>query len=59
MINKFIKDEDELSELFYDIEQNKDSTFTLSEQQMIRFMDLTTEVRNMSKQFDDLKYIYR
>ena len=58
MINKFIKDEDELSEMFYDIDQNKDSTFTLSEKQMIRFMDLTTEVRNMSKQFDDLKYIY-
>ena len=58
MINKFIKDEDELSEMFYDIDQNKDSTFTLSEKQMIRFMDLTTEVRDMSKQFDDLKYIY-
>ena len=58
MINKFIKDEDELSEMFYDIDRNKDSTFTLSEKQMIRFMDLTTEVRNMSKQFDDLKYIY-
>ena len=58
MINKFIKDEDELSEMFYDIDQNKDSTFTLSEKQMIRFMDLTTEVRNMSKQFNDLKYIY-
>ena len=58
LINEFLKDEDELSDLFYDIEQNEDTTFTLSEKQMIRFMDLTTEVRNMAKQFDDLKYIY-
>ena len=58
IINKFMKDEEEISELFYDIDQNEDSTFTLSEKQMIRFMDLTTEVREMAKQFDELKYIY-
>ena len=58
IINKFMKDEKEVSELFYDIDQNEDSTFTLSEKQMIRFIDLTTEVREMARQFDELKYIY-
>ena len=58
ILNKFKETSKEVDEIFYDVEQNKDSTFTLSEKQMIRFIELTGEVQNMEEQFDKLKEIY-
>ena len=58
IIDNFKKHDDELAMFYYDLEMNDNSTFTLTDKQMNRFLTLISEVREMADEFDKLKDIY-
>ena len=58
IIENYNKNDEKLIDMILEIEPDKYGNYTFNEKQLNRFIELTNDVKDMAKEFDELKYIY-
>lgn len=58
IIENYNKNDEKLIDMILEIEPDKYGNYTFTEKQLNRFIELTNEVKDMAREFDELKYIY-
>lgn len=56
--NNIGKYDDELADIVYEVEPDKNGNYTFTGKQFEKFLKITDEARKMAREFEELKYIY-